>query len=179
MIPHSQCCSLFHAPRQWGKRSEKRSAKNRVRAGERELPAVFRLLAFSLLARFLRFLFAFFAPLNESLAQATILTILSQENHASQTSFITFPNIISFSNPHLCPNFGKSCFPDFIQKPYPIKGFLNPAVYFGQIPDPGSTLLNSIKKGQHNDHHEELMRGQLSEELLPSALHSRAVNSPG
>ena len=65
------------------------------------------------------------------------------------TSFNTFPNIIFFFNPHLWPNFGKSCFPDFSQKPYPIKVFLNPAVYFGQISDPWNTLLNSIKKGQH------------------------------
>lgn len=113
---------------------KKRSAKNRARAGERELPAVF------------RFMFAFFAPLNETLAQATILTILSQENHASQTSFITFPHIIFFFFWHLCPNFGKSCFPDYSQKPYDIRVFLNPAVYFGQIPDPGNTLLSYEKR---------------------------------
>ena len=61
-----------------------------MRTGERELPAVFRSLASSLFARFLRFLFAFFVPLNESLAQATILTILSQENHASPGPYLGF-----------------------------------------------------------------------------------------
>ena len=41
-----------------------------------------------------------------------------------------------------CPNFGESHFPGSSQIPFPIKifcVFLNPAVYFIQIPDPENT----------------------------------------